>query len=527
MKSSSLPSVIALTVFFAVAGSGAIAVEEPVPLTSGLVAGVELDSGVRVFRGIPFAAPPVGDLRWQAPRPPIPWRGVLEADSFAPVCMQQRTAALMSEDCLYLNVWTDAQSADEGRPVMVWIHGGGWSSGAGLNVGSSSTGITGTYDGEAFAENGVVLVSVNYRLGAFGFMAHPELSAESDRGVSGNYGILDHIAALEWVRDNIAGFGGDPDNVTIFGESAGGASVYALLATPLASGLFHKAIGQSVWVTTANMTHLKRNNGLSDSAESRGRQAVAAKLNELGIAGDGDLLATMRSLAADDVLNLAHQVSLVEDGWLFPDSPARIFAEGSHNVVPLLAGSNDGEGLLFVRPENSFATASEQRAAREAEFGEFAGDLLDYYVAKSDEDVLTVDIDYNSDSWFARPTREVVHAMAKTAADSFMYVFTRNLQDPSERSPHAMELRYVFDELPESASEVDRNIARLMNDYWTQFAATGNPNRSGLPAWPVYELETQRHQVIGAEVGQGSFFRKDHLDELDRYLNDRYDSAER
>ena len=507
------------------ASPAASAIEEPVALASGLVSGVELDSGVKMFRGIPFAAPPVGELRWAAPQPPIPWQGVFAADRFGPVCMQQRSRALMSEDCLYLNVWTQARSAAEKRPVMVWIHGGGWSSGAGNNSGSFSTPITGTYDGEAFAENGVVLVSVNYRLGAFGFMAHPALSAENERGVSGNYGILDHIAALEWVRDNISGFGGDPDNVTIFGESAGGASVYALMATPLASGLFHKAIGQSVWITTMNQTHLQRHNGLSDSAESRGQQAIATKLGELGLTGDADLLATMRGLAAADVLDLPLQVSLVEDGWMFPQSPARIFAEGAHNIVPLLAGSNDGEGLLFINREQTFATAAEQRAAREAEFGEFAGELLDFYVADSDESVYEVEVDYNSDSWFARPTREIVDAMAATSADSFMYVFTRNLQNPSERSPHAMELRYVFNELPDSADETDRHIARLMNDYWVQFATTGNPNRPGLPEWPRYELESQQHQFIGAEVGQGSYYRKQKLDELDRYLGDRYKSV--
>ena len=203
-----------------------------VELTYGQVSGVELDNEVAVFRGIPFAAPPVGDLRWKAPQPPIPWQGVRVADTFGPTCMQ-RGRALMSEDCLYLNVWTRADSNDDNLPVMVWIHGGGWTSGASSN---------GTYDGSAFAEKGVVLVSGNYRMSAFGFMAHPALSAESDRGVSGNYGILDHVAALEWVRDNIGGFGGDPDNVTIFGESAGGASIYALLATPLAEGLFQRAI---------------------------------------------------------------------------------------------------------------------------------------------------------------------------------------------------------------------------------------------------------------------------------------------
>ena len=203
------------------------AADDPVQLTYGQVSGVEVEDGVTVYRGIPFAAPPVGDLRWKPPQPPIPWRGVRAADTFGPACMQGRSQ-LMSEDCLYLNVWTGAESADAGLPVMVWIHGGGWSSGA------SSVGI---YNGAGFAEKGVVLVSVNYRMNEFGFMAHPVLSAESERGVSGNYGILDHVVALEWVRDNIRGFGGDPGNVTIFGESAGGASIYSLMATPRAKGL--------------------------------------------------------------------------------------------------------------------------------------------------------------------------------------------------------------------------------------------------------------------------------------------------
>ena len=516
-------SLFSLVLLFSVASASSI--EEPVQLISGQVSGVDLDSGVQVFHGIPFAAPPVGDLRWKPPQAPVPWSGVFAADAYGPVCMQQGSTALMSEDCLYLNLWTQAESATEKRPVMVWIHGGGWTSGASVNADSFSTFVTGTYEGEAFAENGVVLVSVNYRISGFGFMAHPALSAESERGVSGNYGILDHIAALEWVRDNIAGFGGDPDNVTIFGESAGGASIYSLLATPLAKGLFHKAISESTWVTPTNMTHLTRNNGLSDSAESRGERAVSAKLTELGETSDSDVLAKMRAMSAQDILALQLQVSLIEDGWAYPKSAADIFAEGSHNHVPLLAGTNDGEGILFIRPGSAPGSVAEQRQAREAEFGEFAGNLLDHYVAKTDADVLTVEIDYNTDSWFARPTREIVQAMAKTSAESFMYVFTRNLQDPSQRSPHAMELRYVFNELPDSASDIDKNIAQLMNDYWTQFAATGNPNRTGLPPWPSYNLETQQHQLIGAEVTQGSFLLKEQLDELDRYISNRYNSA--
>ena len=320
------------------------AADDPVQLTYGQVSGVEVEDGVTVYRGIPFAAPPVGDLRWKPPQPPIPWRGVRAADTFGPACMQGRSQ-LMSEDCLYLNVWTGAESADAGLPVMVWIHGGGWSSGA------SSVGI---YNGAGFAEKGVVLVSVNYRMNEFGFMAHPVLSAESERGVSGNYGILDHVVALEWVRDNIRGFGGDPGNVTIFGESAGGASIYSLMATPLAKGLFHRAISESTWITPNNVAHLTRHNGFSDSAEERGRRAIAAKLDELGQSTEGDLAATMRAMSADDLMSMQFSVSLAVDGWVMPEPPADIFRSGDHNIVPLLAGVNDGEGLMFVRPSRTF-----------------------------------------------------------------------------------------------------------------------------------------------------------------------------
>ena len=494
--------------------SGAVhGVNEPVQLTSGEVSGIDAD-GVQAFLGIPFAAPPVGDLRWKPPLAPIPWSGVRVVDKHAPACMQQR-ASYMSEDCLYLNVWTKAESSSERLPVMVWIHGGGWTSG------SNSVPI---YNGEAFARNGVVLVSVNYRMSGFGWMAHPALSTESERRVSGNYGILDHIAALEWVRDNIEGFGGDPDNVTIFGESAGGGSVYGLLATPLAEGLFHKAISESTWITPTNVTNLKRANGMTTSAEARGEQVIAAKLQELGKT-DGDILNAMRSLSAQEFLDLGVGVSLIVDGWAYPKSPAELFAEGTHHVVPLMAGINDGEGLLFVRPNRVFSSVAEQRAARFEEWGEFAGSLNDYYVAKNDADVFVTEVDYNTDLWFARPTREIIRAIARSSQDSYMYVFTRNIRDPAQRSPHAMELRYVFNTLPDDAGAVDQDIAQLMNDYWVQFAKTGTPNGEGLPVWPAYDLETQQHQVLGAEIKQGSMLRKNELDELDRYFRDRYSSA--
>jgi para-nitrobenzyl esterase len=492
----------------------AYGVDEPVSLTHGQVSGVTLDSGVQEFLGIPFAAPPVGDLRWKAPQAPTPWQGVRVADQHGPACMQRR-AAYMSEDCLYLNVWTKAETGAEKLPVMVWIHGGGWTSG------SNSVPI---YDGEAFAHNEVVLVSVNYRMNAFGWMAHPALSAESEQGVSGNYGILDNVAALKWVQQNIAEFGGDASNVTIFGESAGGGSVYALLATPLAEGLFHKAISESTWITANNVTKLNTPNGMTVSAEQRGSQVIGAKLEELGMSGS-DVLENMRSLSAQQLMEMQLGVSLIVDGHVFPKSPAEIFAEGSHNIVPLMAGINDGEGLFFVRPDRTFQSVTEQRAARVEEFGEHAGSLLDYYVADNDEDVFTVEVDYNTDAWFARPTREIIHAIARSAEDSYMYVFTRNLRDPMQRAPHAMELRYVFNTLPGDAPQADVEIAQLLNDYWTQFAKSGTPNGDGLPRWPAYDLETQVHQVLGVQVGQDSMLRKQELDELDRYFSDRYNSA--
>ena len=492
-----------------------LAADEPVQLTHGQVAGVELENAVTVYRGIPFAAPPVGDLRWKPPQPPIPWHGVKTADTFGPACMQRR-AALMSEDCLYLNVWTKADSADAKLPVMVWIHGGGWTSGA-----SSS----GTYDGFGFADKDVVLVSVNYRMSAFGFLAHPALSAESGKGVSGNYGILDHIAALEWVRDNVAGFGGDPENVTIFGESAGGASIYALLATPLAKGLFHRAISESTWITPTNVTHLTRANGFSDSAEERGRQAVAGKLEELDARHGDDLLPTMRAMSADDVLNMQFGVSLAEDGWVLPKSPAAIFSEGSHNVVPLLAGVNNGEGLMFVRPDRTFSTLGEQKQERLAEWGEPGRGLADHYLAGTPDGLYTSEVDYNTDLWFARPNREILNAMSRTPADTFMYLFTRNLRDPAERAPHAMELRYVFQTLPNDASEADRRISDLISDYWVAFATNGNPNRDGVPAWPGYDADRQTHQVIGATLTQGTAFRRAELDAMDRYFAATWASA--
>ena len=484
-------------------------IEEPIQLQAGQISGTLLDNGVQAFLGVPFAAPPVGDLRWRPPQSVVPWSGIRKMDRKGPDCMQGRNTNLMSEDCLYLNVWTKAESSSDKLPVLVWIHGGGWRFKA-------------TYDGDAFAANGAVLVSVNYRMNAFGWMAHPALSEESEHNVSGNYGVLDHLAALEWVQSNIEQFGGDKDNVTIFGESAGGGSMYALLATPAAEGLFHKVISESTWINTSNVSNLKTHNGFMQSAESMGASAISSMLEELDLE-EGSLLEKMRSLTAEQVMQLRVPVSLIVDGWLYDKPPIQTFYEGSQIKVPIMSGYNNGEGLGYVmRQQNLPKSVSEQRDLRAARLGDLSEELLELYVAETNEDLLEVEIDYVSDDMFVRASRELALAGLRANQDTFVYVFGRNSQEPENLAPHYAEVKYVFNKLEDSASREDQDLARLMNSYWVQFARTGNPNQSGLPTWPAFDLETQTHQFLDINISQGSLDRKERLDAMDSYLRARY-----
>ena len=486
-------------------------IEEPVQITSGEITGTLLESGVQAFLGIPYAAPPVGDLRWQPPQPAIPWRGIRPADRHGPGCIQPMNF-YQSEDCLFLNIWTKA-GVGEKMPVMVWIHGGGWA------FGSNSQDI---YDGGAFADNGVVLVSVNYRMNSFGWMAHPALSEESENGVSGNYGVLDHVAALEWVQANIEQFGGDKDNITIFGESAGGASIYALLATPMADGLFHKAISESTWINPNNVTSLKEPNGFQDSAESLGATAIEKKLGS----PTANILAEMRSMTTEDILDLEHSVALIIDGWLFKENPIETFNNARHNNVPIMTGYNDGEGLMFVRKGSEPSSTEEQRSRLSERLGEGGKELVKFYVANSADDIYDKEIDFSSDTSFVRASRELGLAGARASQqDTYVYVFSRNARDPNQRASHFMEVPYVFNNLPSGASNSDKKLGQLMNDYWVQFARTGSPNGPELPVWPTYDLEEQRHQVLDVEVSQGVRDRKPELDLMNDYLRDRYSNA--
>lgn len=483
--------------------------EQPIQLDAGQITGTSMESGVQAFLGIPFASPPVGDLRWREPQPVIPWAGVKVMDRKGPDCMQSRNTNLMSEDCLYLNVWTGAQSSADKLPVLVWIHGGGWRFKA-------------TYDGDAFADNGAILVSVNYRMNAFGWMAHPALSEESENGVSGNYGVLDHLAALEWVQNNIERFGGDKDNVTIFGESAGGGSMYSLLATSKAEGLFHKVISESTWINPDNVSDLKSHNGFMESAEKMGSNAVASKFQELGIDG-GNLLDEMRLLSADEVMQLSVPVSLIVDGWLYDKPPIQTFHEGSQIKVPIMSGYNNGEGLGYVsRQQNVPKTIAQQREKRAARLGDSGGELSELYVADNEENLIDVEIDFISDEMFVRASRELALAGVRANQDTFLYVFGRNAQDPENLAPHYAEVKYVFNKLENTFSKEDQDLAELMNSYWVQFARTGNPNGDGLPYWPEFDLESQTHQFLDINISQGTLDRKERLDAMDTYLRARY-----
>src|SRR5579862_5129449 len=339
-------------------GMAGAATDEPVRLDTGLISGTTTGSPeVRVFKGIPYATPPVGDLRWRAPKPVAHWEGTRKADEFGPVCMQGGNQK-MSEDCLYLNVWTSAKAAAEKLPVMLWIYGGGYTSGSGSQP---------MYDGEALAKKGAVVVTINYRLGALGFFSHPELTKESDRRGAANFGVMDSIAALQWVQQNIARFGGDPKHVTIFGESAGAGMVANLMTIPAAKGLFERALGESSAWSTARIAPLPT---LADAQQEGVKLADAAGAKSL---------AELRAQPAEAIQKAGRGMGPVVDGYLIPEDPGKVFAAGKQIGVPVLTGSNRDES--FGGNPKSAAEFVEQARKR---FGDLADAYLKLYPADSD-----------------------------------------------------------------------------------------------------------------------------------------------
>jgi para-nitrobenzyl esterase len=445
---------------------------------NGLLQGTSED-GLMVYKGIPFAASPVGELRWRAPQPSAKWNGVKQATKFAPAPMQGgNPPSGKSEDCLYLNVWTPAKSSNEKIPVLVWIYGGGFSFGSTSEPG---------YSGEKLAKKGVVLVSIAYRVGQLAFLAHPELSAESPNHVSGNYGLLDMVAGLQWIQKNIAAFGGDPNKVTIFGESAGGISVSMLCASPLATGLFHGAISQSggSFGPTRPTTYPGENMKTLKQAEVDG----IAFVKKAG----ASTIADLRQIDADKLpggFGMGSGWPIV-DGYMIPDDQHKLYEARKYNDVPVLIGYNSDEGASFSREK----TPEEYIKGVKARYGKFADDLIKAYPA-GENTVPKTARDLARDAAFGWQTWIWARLQSQTGKSKvFYYYFDQHPDYPAGSpkagydSPHGQDVAYVFQHLDASnpqTTKTDLEISEAMSTYWTNFAKYGDPNGKGVPVWPAF-----------------------------------------
>jgi para-nitrobenzyl esterase len=465
---------------------------KPVRTLSGPVQGTT-DNGVAAYLGIPFAAPPVGDLRWRAPQPVAPWKDVLAADKFAPGCMQipLNSPAIgfepipISEDCLYLNVWTPAKTPRDHLAVMVWIYGGGFTTGA--------TSIP-IYDGANLAKKGVVVVSVSYRVGALGFLAHSELSAESN-GHSGNYGLLDQIAGLQWVKDNIAAFGGDPKRVTIFGESAGGISVSMLTASPPAKGLFQGAISESGGSFAP--ARMANEGGENVPPLAVAEHNGAAFLTKLGASN----IADARKVSADAIVK-ASGAGLGGswpnfDGYVLPGDQYKLYEAGHYNDTPVLIGTNSDEGALFVPGTTAAAFTATVRAG----YGDYADKILAAYPAGSDAEALRSGRDLFRDTAFGWHTWSWALLQSRTGKGKvYVYYFSHRPNYPDSPqfktwgAAHFSEVAYVFGNFTKGmpATDADKALSDQISSYWVNFAKNFDPNGAGLPSWPAFAAANQQ-----------------------------------
>ncbi len=498
-------------------------IPDQVRIESGTLAGVvgTTQPAVRVFKGIPYAAPPVGENRWRAPQPAAKWDGVRKADAFGAPCAAgapfagrggargARGAApgqppapagpprepARSEDCLYLNVWTSANSPSDKRPVMLWIYGGGFTGGSG--------GLA-WYDGENLAAKGPVIVTINYRLGALGFLAHPELAKESGHNASGNYGMMDAIAALQWVKRNIAAFGGDPSNVTVAGESAGAIMVGALVGSPQAKGLFKRAIAESggwMGLTIARMRS-------ASDAQATGAKEVDA----LGAKS----IAELRAKPLDELTGL-QGAGLIVDGYLIPEDESLTFANGKEMAVDVLTGSNKdeanfgicGPGAGLAGRGGPTMTLATFKANAERKFGELADQYLRLYPAMTDADAQRMaheacadEITWNMRQWAADE--------AKLGKKAYTYFFshiqTVNGQPSPQGATHTAEISFAWDnpkgQATQTWSDVDLKLADQMSSYWVNFISKGDPNGPGLPHWPEYKSLSTGKVMVFADTPQ-------------------------
>ncbi len=489
-----------LTLLFSGAGW---ALAAPVMTADGAVAG-QRQAGVDVYRGIAFALPPLGALRWRPPQPVPAWKGVRDASKFAPACMQQgvsmpgETAPSISEDCLYLNVWAPPRRAGQRLPVIVWIHGGGYANG------SASMPL---YHGDRLARKGVLVVTIAYRLGALGFLAHPALSAESPHGSSGNYGLMDQIAALEWVQRNIAAFGGDPKRVTIAGQSAGAMAVSALLVSPRAKGLFQRAIAQSGGL----FEPLQLAPGyMLTNAERDG----ASYMDALG----ATTLEAMRALPADRLLGpnaISHPVIEPE---VLPLSPYDAYVQGRYHDVPLLIGSNSEEARSLV--DVTAVRASRFEADISASFGPLPPALLAAYPHATDAQAREARLGFERDLRFGWDMWAWARLAQSGRSPVYYYSFEQRPPFPADSvyagwgASHFAELWYMFDHLGQAPwmwRDADHRLAAAMSSYWVRFAATGNPNGKGTPHWPAFRGATGQVLRLGDPIRPGPVPALDHL----------------
>ena len=474
---------------------------------NGLVSGYK-NGDISIFKGIPFAAPPVGDLRWKAPQPAKNWTGVLKCEKFSASPMQRKPEPFMmwteefiappenlSEDCLYLNIWTPAKTAKDKLAVFVWIYGGGFSSGSAACA---------VYDGEEMSKKGVIFVSINYRVGVFGFLAHPQLSSESAAKVSGNWGLLDQVAALQWISKNIEAFGGDPQKVTIAGQSAGSMSVCALVASPLASGLFHGAIAQSGGILNSRM-----NSTLADAEKSGFDFMTKMKASNI---------AELRQKSAQELIDGGGNFGVVADGYVIPADVFAAFRNGKFNDVAIMAGWVSGDGSLFGDQKLTPEKYKEQAIKN---YGDNADEYMKLFPGNTDEEVAASLTELNLIQFAALPA----HLWAGFSKNkAFIYQFTHVPVDkpdfPNYGAFHTSEVPFALHTLhlwKRPWRDIDYAVEKTMNNYWVNFVKTGNPNGEGLPEWGIYDKSSGNIMEIGDRPRLSPGLHKSEFDFLEGF----------